>query len=82
MPTKLFGLILMSTVLIGCNDSDSETEVKETQVQSNESPAEQTNAEPETRTIKVSGKVIFEEGVSNVEVCADLKNLQMQLKRS
>ncbi|MRJ44598.1 hypothetical protein KF946_10180 [Idiomarina loihiensis] len=73
MPTKLFGLILMSTVLIGCNDSDSETEVKETQVQSNKSPAEQPSNEPETRTIKVSGKVIFEEGVGNVEVCADLK---------
>lgn len=73
MPTKLFGLILMSTVLIGCNDSDSETEVKETQVQSNENETEQANKKPETRTIKVSGTVIFEEGVGNVEVCADLK---------
>ena len=63
MPTKLFGLILMSTVLIGCNDSDSETEVKETQVQSNENETEQANKKPETRTIKVSGTVIFEEGV-------------------
>lgn len=71
MTPKLLTPLLFSALLVGCSEPDAV--IADTQRDDSGGVAEQANSEPETRTIEISGTVIFEERLGGVEVCADLR---------